>query len=154
VHRLQQAADRLSQEKAEIEQRAAEQAETTRQLSEANDTLSARALALAEEAASAGDSAKRLLDGQLVEMKAALASAQEEAAVLQDRNMNMMIQQAEMYAFLSFFYSTSPVQCLTTLTQGGRASKVAKSKIGASGSIFYQLPDHTYTQQFSHDSRD
>jgi chromosome segregation ATPase len=97
VHKLQLQIDRVQQERLEIEQRAAEQAETTRQLSEANDTLSARALALAQEAATAGDGARRQLDTQLADLKAALAKAQEEAAVLQERNMTMTFQQAEMY---------------------------------------------------------
>ncbi|KAI0065763.1 hypothetical protein BV25DRAFT_1821443 [Artomyces pyxidatus] len=49
----EEALERLSSEKLEVETLAAEQAETVRQLTEANATLSARALALADDAAKA-----------------------------------------------------------------------------------------------------
>ncbi|KAH8989745.1 Up-regulated during septation-domain-containing protein [Lactarius akahatsu] len=50
---LQEQVDQLAAEKLAVEERAAEQAETLRQLTEANAVLSARALQLAEDAAAA-----------------------------------------------------------------------------------------------------
>ena len=52
VQTLQDAVDRISAEKRDVEMQAAEQAETMAQLTDANNTLSARTLSLAEEAAS------------------------------------------------------------------------------------------------------
>ena len=49
----QEQLDQLAAEKLGVEERAAEQAETLRQLTEANATLSSRALQLAEDAAAA-----------------------------------------------------------------------------------------------------
>ncbi|KAH9009836.1 hypothetical protein EDB83DRAFT_2452105 [Lactarius deliciosus] len=48
---LQEQVDQLAAEKLAVEERAAEQTETLRQLTEANGVLSARALQLAEDAA-------------------------------------------------------------------------------------------------------
>lgn len=96
VQLLQAMVERLQQQKLEIEQRAADQAETTRQLSETNERLSARALTLATEAANVEDGVRRQMEAQLTELKSALAGAQEEASVLQERNMTMMLKQAEM----------------------------------------------------------
>ena len=78
MQNLQDAVDRISAEKLEVETLAAEQAETCRQLSEANDTLSARALALAEEAASAPEMVKKQLEAQLSQCRASLKEAQNE----------------------------------------------------------------------------
>ena len=57
---MQEAIDRISAEKLEIETQAAEQAETCQQLTEANNTLSARALTLAEEAATSSDGVRNV----------------------------------------------------------------------------------------------
>lgn len=78
VQELQDAVERITSEKQEVEMLAAEQAETCRQLTEANNTLSARALTLAEEAAMAPEAVRKQLEGQLVEWRAALGKAQEE----------------------------------------------------------------------------
>jgi len=78
IHHLQDAIDRITQEKQEIEMQAAEQAETCRQLTDANNTLSARALSLADDAASAGDSVRKQMEAQLAECNASLARAKEE----------------------------------------------------------------------------
>lgn len=78
VQRLQDAIDRITAEKLEVEMHAAEQAETCRQLTEANNTLSARTLTLAEEAASAPEMVRKQLEGQLTECRATLEAAQKE----------------------------------------------------------------------------
>lgn len=78
VQEFQDAVERITSEKQEVEMLAAEQAETCRQLTEANNTLSARALTLAEEAAMAPEAVRKQLEGQLVEWRAALGKAQEE----------------------------------------------------------------------------
>ncbi|TFK43828.1 Up-regulated during septation-domain-containing protein [Crucibulum laeve] len=78
VQQFQEAVDRISAQKSEVEMLAAEQAETCRQLSEANDVLSARTLTLAEEAASAPEMVRKQLETQLTECKNALAAAQDE----------------------------------------------------------------------------
>ncbi|KZT71513.1 hypothetical protein DAEQUDRAFT_665939 [Daedalea quercina L-15889] len=78
VQQLQEIIEQITAEKVEIENQAAEQAETCRQLTDANNTLSARMLALAEDAASAGGSAKQQLEAQLAECNAALARAKDE----------------------------------------------------------------------------
>ena len=98
---MQEAVDRVTAEKLELETRAAEQAETCSQLTEANNTLSARVLRLAEESNGASTSdverkkaeaeRKRLaeelsrveaektrLEGELTKSKAALEKAQED----------------------------------------------------------------------------
>ncbi|KZT05616.1 uncharacterized protein LAESUDRAFT_743869 [Laetiporus sulphureus 93-53] len=78
VQQLQEAVDRITAERLEIETRAAEQAETCRQLTDANNSLSARALTLASDAASAGDTVRKQLEAQLTECNASLARAKEE----------------------------------------------------------------------------
>jgi uncharacterized phage infection (PIP) family protein YhgE len=78
LQELQDAVERITDEKREVEMLAAEQAETCRQLAEANNTLSARALTLAEEAASAPEAVRKQLEGQLAECRSALGKAQEE----------------------------------------------------------------------------
>lgn len=70
-------------EKREMEIRAADQAETCRQLTEVNSTLSAKTLALAEEAASAPEAVRKQLECQLSEYKARLRQAEEEIHAMQ-----------------------------------------------------------------------
>ncbi|KAI0355361.1 hypothetical protein OH77DRAFT_1424841 [Trametes cingulata] len=78
VQNLQEAVERITAEKLELETQAAEQAETCRQLTDANNTLSARVLKLAEEGASASDSVRKRLEAELAECKSALSKAQDE----------------------------------------------------------------------------
>lgn len=78
VQNLQEAIDRITAEKLELETQAAEQAETCRQLTDANNSLSARVLKLAEEGANASDSVRKRMDSELAECKTALAKAQDE----------------------------------------------------------------------------
>ncbi|KAH9009752.1 hypothetical protein EDB83DRAFT_2452445 [Lactarius deliciosus] len=61
THQRQEQVDQLAAEKLAVEERAAEQAETLRQLTEANGVLSARALQLAEDAAAAAAAAQEEL---------------------------------------------------------------------------------------------
>ncbi|KAK7696281.1 hypothetical protein QCA50_000935 [Cerrena zonata] len=75
IHDLQEAVDRISAEKLEIETQAAEQAETCQQLTEANTTLSARALTLAEEAANSSDGVRKRLEAELAECSSNLKKA-------------------------------------------------------------------------------
>ena len=75
---MQEAIDRISAEKLEIETQAAEQAETCQQLTEANNTLSARALTLAEEAATSSDGVRKRLEAELAECNANLKKANAE----------------------------------------------------------------------------
>ncbi|PPQ68308.1 hypothetical protein CVT25_001396 [Psilocybe cyanescens] len=65
VQSLQDTVERLMAEKRELENLAAEQGETCRQLSEANDTLSTRTLTLAEEAAQASAMARMKFTAQI-----------------------------------------------------------------------------------------
>ncbi|KAI0329553.1 hypothetical protein GY45DRAFT_1324842 [Cubamyces sp. BRFM 1775] len=78
VQNLQEAVERITAEKLELETQAAEQAETCAQLTDANNTLSARVLKLAEEGASASDSVRKRMEAELSECKSALSKAQEE----------------------------------------------------------------------------
>ncbi|KAI0677214.1 Up-regulated during septation-domain-containing protein [Trametes maxima] len=78
VQNLQEAVDRITAEKLELETQAAEQAETCRQLTDANNSLSARVLKLAEEGASASDAVRKRMETELTECKAALSKAQDE----------------------------------------------------------------------------
>lgn len=78
VLNLQDTVDRLTEEKRDIERRAAELAQTCRQLTEANDTLTTRTFALAEEVTAAPEKIRRELMAQLAECKASLQEAQEE----------------------------------------------------------------------------
>ncbi|KAG1735686.1 Up-regulated during septation-domain-containing protein [Suillus paluster] len=74
IRELQDAIERAVGERREMEERAADQAETCRQLEEANDALSAKTLTLAEEAAEAPERIRR----QLAECADALREAKEE----------------------------------------------------------------------------
>ncbi|KAI0638527.1 Up-regulated during septation-domain-containing protein [Trametes polyzona] len=78
VQNLQEAVERITAEKLELETQAAEQAETCRQLTDANNSLSARVLKLAEEGASASDAVRKRMEAELADCKAALARAQDE----------------------------------------------------------------------------
>ncbi|KAI0775902.1 Up-regulated during septation-domain-containing protein [Trametes elegans] len=78
VQNLQEAVDRITAEKLDLETQAAAQAETCAQLTEANNTLSARVLKLAEEDATASDAVRKRMDTELTECKSALAKAQDE----------------------------------------------------------------------------
>ena len=78
VHTLQEAVDRFTVEKREIEKQLAAQEESCRQLTQANNTLSARALTLADEAATAPEKVRKELMAQLTECRANLKEAQEE----------------------------------------------------------------------------
>ncbi|KAI9000693.1 Up-regulated during septation-domain-containing protein [Trametes punicea] len=78
VQNLQEAIERITAEKLELETQAAEQAETCRQLTEANNSLSARVLKLAEEGVSASDAVRKRMEAELAECKSALSKAQEE----------------------------------------------------------------------------
>ncbi|KAL4247077.1 hypothetical protein ABKN59_001391 [Abortiporus biennis] len=78
IQSLQEAVDRITAEKLEVETLAAEQAETCAQLTDANNKLSARALALAEEAATAQGSTRRQTDARLAELNGALEKAKGE----------------------------------------------------------------------------
>ncbi len=75
---LQDAADRLEEDKQELEAYAAEQAETLQQLTDANNALSARTLTLAEEAASGPDKVRKQLEIQLAECRNQLVAAETE----------------------------------------------------------------------------
>lgn len=88
---LQDAVDRITADKRDVEMQAAEQAETCRQLTEANNTLSARTLTLAEEAASAPEMVKKQLEAQLTECKASLERAQEEIDAMRTNEQSQRI---------------------------------------------------------------
>jgi septal ring factor EnvC (AmiA/AmiB activator) len=68
----------LTDEKNDIEAKAAEQAEIVKQLTDVNNTLSAKTLALAEEAAAAPEMIRKQMEAQLAETRAALDAAQDE----------------------------------------------------------------------------
>ncbi|KAL1940017.1 hypothetical protein VTO73DRAFT_9352 [Trametes versicolor] len=78
MQNLQEAIERITAEKLEVETQAAEQAETCRQLTDANNSLSARVLKLAEEGASTSDSIRKRMEAELAECKSSLSKAQEE----------------------------------------------------------------------------
>ncbi|OJT12561.1 hypothetical protein TRAPUB_10885 [Trametes pubescens] len=78
MQNLQEAIERITAEKLEVETQAAEQAETCRQLTDANNSLSARVLKLAEEGASTSDSIRKRMEAELADCKSALGKAQEE----------------------------------------------------------------------------
>lgn len=97
IHRLQDAVDRITAEKLEVETQAAEQAETCAQLTDANTTLSARALTLASEAASSTDHVRKQLEGQLAETNAALKAARAEIeSVRQSQRTTQMAMMEEL----------------------------------------------------------
>lgn len=68
---LQDAADRITSEKLDLETQAAEQAETCRQLTDANNSLSAQVLKLAEQSnsSSASDVMRRKLDVEVKKLE-------------------------------------------------------------------------------------
>lgn len=66
-------------EKQELEEYAAEQAETLSELTDANNALSARALTLAEEAASGPEKFRKQLEMQLAECRKQLQAAETES---------------------------------------------------------------------------
>lgn len=69
---LQDAADRITSEKLDLETQAAEQAETCRQLTDANNSLSAQVLKLAEQSnsSSTSDAMRRKLDVEVKKLEA------------------------------------------------------------------------------------
>jgi hypothetical protein len=71
IHQLQEAVDRLTLEKQEIEAQVAKQAETCRQLTQTNSSLSARAHTLAQEAAAAPALARKQLDQCQIDLQKA-----------------------------------------------------------------------------------
>ena len=94
---MQEAIDRISAEKLEIETQAAEQAETCAQLTDANNTLSARALIFAQEAASSTDHVRKQLEGQLAEANSALSKARAEIeSVRQSQQTTQMAMMEEL----------------------------------------------------------
>ncbi len=84
IQHLQDAIDRITAEKLEVETHAAEQAETCAQLTDANNNLSARALTLADDAASAQDSVRKQMEVQLAEVNASLAKAKAEVESMRE----------------------------------------------------------------------
>ena len=85
MHSLQEAVDRITAEKLELENRAAEQAETCSQLTEANNTLSARVLRLAEEnnSVSTSDSERKKLEVERRRLEEMLSALETEKTRLQ-----------------------------------------------------------------------
>lgn len=100
IHDLQEAVDRISAEKLEIETHAAEQAETCRQLTEANNTLSARALTLADEAATSSDGVRKRLEAELATCNANLKKANAEIDAMRE---SQQIQQMALMDELNNF---------------------------------------------------
>jgi hypothetical protein len=84
VRHLQDALERIEDDKRDLEMQAAEQAETCRQLTDANNALSAKTLGLAEEAASATDAVRKQMEAQLKEYKTALQKAHAEIEAMQN----------------------------------------------------------------------
>lgn len=78
VAQLQEALDRFEVERRELEQRAAEQAETCRQLTAANASLSAQSLSLAEEITLATNGIRKQMEAQLALVESKLVEANEE----------------------------------------------------------------------------
>ena len=85
VHNLQEAVDRITAEKLELETLAAEQAETCSQLTEANNTLSAKVLKLAEESngASTSDMERKKADAERKRLAEELNKLEAEKARLE-----------------------------------------------------------------------
>lgn len=97
IHHLQEAVDRITAEKLEVETHAAEQAETCAQLTDANNTLSARALILAEDAASNTDHVRKQLEKQLADTNSALEKARAEIeSVRQSQQTTQMAMMEEL----------------------------------------------------------
>lgn len=78
VAQLQEALDRFEDERRELEQRAAEQAETCRQLTAANASLSAQSLSLADEITLATNGIRKQMEVQLASVERKLVEANEE----------------------------------------------------------------------------
>lgn len=78
VAQLQEALDRFEDERRELEQRAAEQAETCRQLTAANASLSAQSLSLADEITLATNGIRKQMEVQLALVERKLVEANEE----------------------------------------------------------------------------
>ena len=78
VAQLQEALDRFEVERRELEQRAAEQAETCRQLTAANASLSAQSLSLADEITLATNGVRKQMEVQLALVERKLVEANEE----------------------------------------------------------------------------
>jgi len=78
VAQLQEALDRLEAEKQELEEQAAEQAETCRELTAANASLSAQSLSLADEITLATNTVRKQMEAQLAVADRKLAEANEE----------------------------------------------------------------------------
>lgn len=88
---LQDAVERATVDKHELENLAAEQAEQIRQLTEANNTLSAQTLALAEDAAQAPEMVRKQMDAQLAEYKKRLEAAEEELMAMRSSEQSQRI---------------------------------------------------------------
>lgn len=78
VAQLQEVLDRLEAEKRELEEQAAEQSETCRQLTAANNSLSTQSLSLADEITSATNAVRKQMEVQLAQAGSKLAKANEE----------------------------------------------------------------------------
>ncbi|PPR02647.1 hypothetical protein CVT24_002130 [Panaeolus cyanescens] len=76
--------ERMTAERRDLEERAAEQAEQCAQLTEANNTLSARTLTLAEEAAHAPEYMRKQMEVQLSEAKKQLDETRKRLDMAQD----------------------------------------------------------------------
>lgn len=83
--------DVLESEKRQLENLAAEQAETCVQLNEANNSLSARTLTLAEEAAKAPEMVRKQLEAQLNECRKALDVAKAEVAEMRSSEQSQKV---------------------------------------------------------------
>jgi predicted nucleic acid-binding Zn-ribbon protein len=70
--------ERLEEQKRSLEEQAAEQAKTCRELSDANDALSARTLALADESSSGPPGRLMDLENQIMDLRKRLADANDE----------------------------------------------------------------------------
>lgn len=89
IHDLHATIERLEEQKNALEEQAAEQAETCKQLNEANDALSAKTLTLAAEAAAAAAASGPAAAGgasadQIKKLEQQLVAAQKELADLND----------------------------------------------------------------------
>lgn len=78
IDRLQDAIERMTADKHELEGLAAEQADQVQQLTEANNVLSAKTLQLADDAAQAPEMVRRQMEGQLSDLKKKLEVAEGE----------------------------------------------------------------------------
>ena len=85
VSNLQEAVDRITAAKLELETQAAEQAETCRQLTDANNSLSAQVLKLAEQSnsSSTSDVVRRKLEAEVKRLEGEVAKLGDEVKRLQ-----------------------------------------------------------------------